>query len=163
MPAPYSAKAVANFFLGKEPLTQMQLHKLVYYAHGWHLGYKKRPLLDETLEAWQYGPVVPSLYREFADFGASPITRTAREFDWLTMTSTAPAIDPSDASVRGLLERVWSVYGSYTAAQLSALTHAEESPWSVTRRSNPGVRHAGITNNVIQAHFEERIRRNRGG
>ena len=139
----------------------MKLHKLIYYAHGWHLGYKRGPLLDETLEAWQYGPVVPSVHREFLEFGASPITRSAQEFDWDTMEWTNPTIDHSDTFVRSLLDRVWEVYGEFTVAQLSGLTHASESPWSVTRKSNPGVRHAGIPNSVVKEHFEDRVRRNR--
>ena len=35
--APYNAKAIASSFLTKRRLTQMELHKLVHYAHGWHL------------------------------------------------------------------------------------------------------------------------------
>ncbi len=40
----------------------MKLHKLLYYAAGWHLGFTGEPLFDEDIEAWQYGPVVPSIY-----------------------------------------------------------------------------------------------------
>ncbi len=40
MLAPYSPRAVANFFLRKRCLTQMKLYKLLCYAHGWHLGIK---------------------------------------------------------------------------------------------------------------------------
>ena len=63
MPTPYTAKAIANYFLKhrkrfkrKGPITQMKLHKLVYFAHGWHLALKGEPLIDETLQAWDYGP-----------------------------------------------------------------------------------------------------------
>jgi len=70
MPVPYGAKAVANFFLRKKSLTQMKLHKLLYYAQGWHLGRTGKPLLDETLGAWTYGPVVSSIHH-----GSSPLGR----------------------------------------------------------------------------------------
>lgn len=162
MSAPYSAKAVANYFLAKNRLTQMKLHKLLYYAHGWHLGFQEKPLLDETLEAWRYGPVVPSIHREFGRFGATPIDCSATEFDpqhedFLSV----PRIDASDKFVRDLLARIWEVYGDYTAAQLSRLTHAVDSPWTVTRKNNPGVKYAGIPNDVIRSHFKERIDRAR--
>lgn len=162
MSAPYSAKAVANYFLAKDRLTQMKLHKLLYYAHGWHLGFQEAPLLDETLEAWRYGPVVPSIYREFAQFGATPIDRFATEFDPSHEDFlNNPQIDASDTSVRDLLARVWEVYGDYTAAQLSGLTHATDSPWTVTRKNNPGVKYVGIPNDVIKSHFMQRIERAR--
>ena len=158
MPAPYSAKAVANYFLAKDRLTQMKLHKLLYYAHGWHLGFRDTPLLDETLEAWRYGPVVPSVYREFARFAAAPVDCLAMEFDPSREDFfSAPRVDPSDKFVRDLLARTWEVYGDYTAAQLSTLTHATDSPWTVTRKNNPGVKYAGIPNQVILSHFRQRI------
>ena len=79
---PFSAKAVANVFLeladaAKQTLTPMKLQKLVYYAHGWYLGLTGRPLLDELIQAWSFGPVVRSLYNEFKEFGADPITHKA--------------------------------------------------------------------------------------
>jgi uncharacterized phage-associated protein len=42
----YSPKAVANTLLEKawandRSVTQMKLHKLLYYAHGWHLAIKR--------------------------------------------------------------------------------------------------------------------------
>lgn len=160
--APYDARAVANFFLEKDRPTQMKLHKLVYYAHGWHLGYRAGPLLDETLEAWRYGPVVPSIYREFGSYGSDPIDRLALAFDPRSETLfSAPAVDPSDRFVRDLLARVWDVYGGYSGAQLSALTHAAASPWSITRRDNPGVRKAGIPNEVLRMHFAARLGQDR--
>ncbi len=162
MVAPYSAKAVANFFLEKEHLTQMKLHKLLYYAHGWHLGFTEQPLLDETLEAWQYGPVVPSIFWEFGSFGASPINRLAQDFDPTPDGSIdTPRVDPADHFVQNLLVRTWTVYGDYTAAQLSKLTHMPGSPWTITRADNPGVKYAGIPNALIREHFRERVRRNR--
>lgn len=67
---PYSAKAVANEFLhlakdeGRS-VTPMQLLKLVYFAYGWYWAFADDRLLDERVQAWKYGPVVPSVYHEF--------------------------------------------------------------------------------------------------
>ena len=63
----YSSKAVANYFLEKSDLpakgrlTQMKLHKLVYFAHGICLAVYNKPLIKDEIQAWQYGPVVPEL------------------------------------------------------------------------------------------------------
>ena len=61
MSEPYSAKAVANYFLARakesgETLSPMKLQKLIYFAHGWHLAVFDAPLLDEEVQAWDYGP-----------------------------------------------------------------------------------------------------------
>src|SRR3977135_2921517 len=84
----FDAKAVANFFLDLakaegQPLTPMKLQKLVYYPHGWRLGIVGKALLNEQIEAWEFGPVIPSLYHEFKEFGDQPITRKARKIKLL--------------------------------------------------------------------------------
>src|SRR5580698_9185843 len=124
----YSPKVVPNSLLRKArtngcPLTQMKLHKLLYYAHGWSLGINNLPLIDETVEAWKYGPVVRSLYYEFRDLGANAINRKATEFDPTTQGLITPEVDEGDDRTQRLLDRVWDVYGRLTAAQLSQMTH----------------------------------------
>lgn len=161
--APYDARRVANFFLDKEPLTQMKLHKLLFYAHGWHLGFKGRPLLDEVLEAWTYGPVVPTIYAEFRNFGSSLIDLPAF---WMNPKGDrfepVPPVESGDGFARRLLERVWDVYGGFTAPQLSAMTHSPNSPWSQARKGYNGVvRFPNIPDSLIEKHFKRRIKKNR--
>ena len=68
MPAPYSAKAIANAFLQrafneKKAIGQLKLQKLVYIAHGYYLALTGgNPLVNEPFEAWDYGPVNRTLY-----------------------------------------------------------------------------------------------------
>jgi len=53
----------------------MQLIKLVYIAHGWTLGLYNQPLIGKQVEAWTYGPVIPSVYHDFKHYGRDPITQ----------------------------------------------------------------------------------------
>ena len=160
---PYDTRRVANFFLDKEPLTQMKLHKLLFYAHGWHLGFKGRPLIDETFEAWTYGPVVPSIRAEFRSFGSRPIDVPAYMLSPLDgRFEPVPPVDGADGFSGELLERVWKVYKGFSASQLSALTHKPDSPWTQARAGYTGVvRFPPIPNSLIQKHFKQRIRKNR--
>src|SRR5262245_61420633 len=82
----FDAKAVANRFLNlarleEKNLTPMKLQKLVYYAQGWCLGLNDCPIINEQVEAWQYGPVIPTLYHTFKEFGNGAITALARQYD----------------------------------------------------------------------------------
>ena len=61
---------------GDPAITPMQLIKLVYIAHGYMLGKHGRPLLDEAVQAWQYGPVVPSVYQAVKSFQSAPVRKT---------------------------------------------------------------------------------------
>lgn len=159
----YSSKAVANFFLDKAEaegtsLSPMKLQKLVFFGHGWSLGLQDEPLINETVEAWKFGPVIRSLFDEFREFGSLPITRHARKYK-ITGGEVKPVIPrlPEDAvDDRALLDRVWDVYHKYTAIQLSNLTHAPGTPWAETVKEYNGDPPLGldIPDDLIKQYFK---------
>jgi uncharacterized phage-associated protein len=138
---PYSAKAIANYFLDLakehgETVSPMKIQKLVYFAHGWHLAILGTPLIDEQIEAWKFGPVIRSLYSEFKQFGNQPIEGHAAHYR--LVPGARPKLEVSHPRIsksadtqptRDLLRRVWEVYSPYTAVQLSNLTHQDGTPW----------------------------------
>lgn len=153
----YSPKAIANYFLELakehgETVRPMKLQKLVYYAHGWYAGITGKPLIDETVEAWQYGPVISSLYHEFKRFGSNPITAKATDFIDMEIEEVPP---PEEESVRKFLRNVWGSYSKYTGLKLSEMTHADGSPWDITRKASPGLKGADISFELIARHFKE--------
>ncbi|MEL6469740.1 MAG: type II toxin-antitoxin system antitoxin SocA domain-containing protein [Cyanobacteria bacterium J06623_4] len=132
MGLPYRAKAVANFFLmmGRNegvPITPLKLQKLIYFAHGWCLAIAKKPLIQESIEAWRYGPVIANLYYEFREFGSHPITRPAK------YTRDAETQIEADDFTVSLLKKVWDEYKAYGPLELSAMTHLPNTPWKVAR------------------------------
>jgi uncharacterized phage-associated protein len=151
---PFSAKSIANYFLLKKPIDPMKLQKLVYYAHGWHLAFTGRPLINETVEAWEFGPVVADLYHEFKHFGTAPITDLADD-DWEAIKVPVPR----DETVRELLDWIWKEYGKYSGVTLSNMTHKPGTPWEKTvrdcRAKNNGALRRGvdIPDDVIREHF----------
>ena len=154
-----SAPQIANFFLekGKEearPISMLKLIKLCYIAHGWNLGLTGEPLFKESVEAWQYGPVVPSLYHEFKHFGRKPIDRFAQELDLkdFAMTTAEP---PKDTQTRAIMEKVWDVYKTSSGNSLINRTHAQGTPW----KNNYRLGEKGITipNQEIQEYYAEML------
>jgi uncharacterized phage-associated protein len=145
----YNPIKVANEFLRlaqvRQPavqLTPLKLLKLVYIAHGWSLHFLHEPLVNEQAEAWQYGPVVPSLYRAVRSYKASPVNY--------------PIVgdnDPRDLSedAASLIEAVLDTYGSFSGVQLSNMTHMPNTPWSNTWH-NLG-RNSVIPNDEIAQHY----------
>ncbi|MEG9862472.1 MAG: type II toxin-antitoxin system antitoxin SocA domain-containing protein [Parvularculales bacterium] len=168
----YTAIAVANYFLSKYGHTGIQplkLQKLVYIAHGWHLALrgKKQPLVfDENAEAWQYGPVFPSVYHEFKDRGKQPITDLGTEFvaketgNIGSIVSVTPEIKQKDENTTNLLDRVWEVYGRWSGIQLSTLCHQPGTPWDITRKKSNGRRNAHIENEIIYKHYKKKLEQN---
>ncbi len=65
----YPAISIANMFLesGERdniPISPMKIQKLIYLAHGYYLYLYEEPLVDERLQAWKFGPVLPSIYHK---------------------------------------------------------------------------------------------------
>ena len=69
-----------------ELFSNMKLQKLLYYVQGFHIAVFNRPLFNEDIEAWMYGPVVPAVYEYYQENGnkgimpnEKPITLEAEE------------------------------------------------------------------------------------
>ena len=146
----YSAIAVANAFLnlakeeGKE-LTNMQLQKLVYIAHGYCLAMLGHPLFYNNVHAFEWGPVIPKLYKQLRKYGSGKITEEIPNDE-----------EPIISTVREMeiIRGVWSLYQNFSGAKLSAITHREGTPWSLTWKNNQfGV----IYDNLIAEHYQQML------
>src|SRR5215216_2283072 len=85
----YDGREIANFILDycdsrDRPVTNLSLQKIVYFCHVWSLINLGRPLVRHKFEAWEFGPVLPYLYREFKTFDRSPITSRATRIDQIS-------------------------------------------------------------------------------
>jgi uncharacterized phage-associated protein len=138
-------KLVAEYILKlaqsqNNALTPMQVLKLVYISHGWQLGLYGRPLVNEAIEAWPYGPVIPSVYHQYKRFGSNFINAVPTELP--------TGFDQSEVST---LTQVFKGYGKRSGISLSSLTHEPGSPWSVTvKQSGIG---AVISNDLIEDYY----------
>ena len=129
--AAYSANAVGNSFLALaveqgRSLTNMQVQKLVFLAHGYMLGLFDEPLYANDTHAWQWGPVIPRLYKAMQKFGSGFVTGN------LPAEDSVPATDEKAWSV---IKAVWEGYGHRSGAELSAITHKSGSPWEQAWRT----------------------------
>ncbi len=144
----YTAKAVANAFLdlanrSGRRLTNMQLQKLVYIAHGYSLALLGKPLFSDDIHAWEFGPVVPILYKPLRKYGAGYVTEPVLTADFLVSEGSEEMT---------IIRNVWDAYGKYSGPQLSAITHQEGTPWSGVWASNP---YSIIPNNLISKHYHK--------
>jgi len=155
-----SSHQIANFFIRQSQatgaeLTPMKLIKLCYIAHGWHLGFFDEQLLDEAIFAWKYGPVIDTLYRDFKKYGTGQITELYKD-------EKSGEYEFPDISKTEFLNSIWNAYRRFNGVQLSAMTHDEGTPWDITWNRNGGKnrRAAIIPNDLIKAHYKEKIAAN---
>jgi len=161
----YSSLAIANEFIERGansnlPVTQMHLQKLLYIAHGWNLAIHNKALVEDPFEAWEYGPVVRKLYDAVRRYGRSSISKLLRWGDDTDFPFDDGGIARANLTneERAIVDKVWATYGHLEAFKLSALTHADRSPWA--RTYVPG-KNRPIENNLIQDYFVELALTNR--
>jgi uncharacterized phage-associated protein len=159
---PYKAKSIANAFLtlanrdGK-PIDPMKLQKLIFYANGYFIAENDgNPLVNEYFEAWDYGPVVPTVYYEFREYKDRPIKRLAYTWDRKLSRSIVAPQPVGDAVAEAVIEWVWRSYGDFTGPELSSMTHKDGTPWSEARKraSNSGMRNERLEISETKRYFE---------
>jgi uncharacterized phage-associated protein len=155
----HSALAVANEFIKLAmrdgyPLTQMHIQKLVYLAHGWNLAVNGKELVEDEIEAWDFGPVIRKLHDALAIFGAKKIGRLLRWNDDVPSSAErfGPAIGEFAEKEIDVIHEVWKNYKGFEAFKLSALTHAPGGPWSKTYEKGKS---KVISNNIIWNNFAD--------
>lgn len=146
-----NAITIANWFVDKyqqdtehqdNKLTLLRLVKLVYIAHGFMLAVCDRGLLDprfDRVEAWKYGPVIPSVYMSFRHNGANTIDKKESVMvgfldDYGVKFETpelSTAEDKDKEDIQGCLDFVWNRYIDFTAGDLVEITHQSGTPWDV--------------------------------
>lgn len=93
------------------PLTSGRLFQLMYFAQTAHSCILKRPLFEEDFERWKYGPVVPSVYREYRRAGK------------ITSWTKPPDNIPYDTLT--VLEQVFSHFRHASARKLGQMLEEE--------------------------------------
>ena len=154
---------IANEFIrraiaDKHPLTQMQLQKLVYIAHGWNLAINGAPLTIDSPQAWEYGPVYRELYSALSRYGRGPVVREVVNsetmlgaFDVGPEADKVAVADLTEAEL-AVITRVYRDYSKFHAYQLSALTHRENTPWTQVYDRGNG-KFEDIPDGLIKEHF----------
>ncbi len=159
----HDGRAVANFVLDHVEascgtVTPLAQQKIVYFCHVWSLIELRRPLIRHSFEAWEHGPVLQYLYREFKRFGANPIRGRAQRMNTLSGANEQVPYAFDHETVE-LLNRVLGFYGRLPAGNLVELTHAPDGPWHKVWHHggsiNPGMK---IDNRDIERFYARPLR-----
>lgn len=124
----YSVLNIAKYIIDKctkdrFPISNLQLQKILYYIQREFLQ-QGINAFSEEIEAWQFGPVVPEVYKQYCGFGALPI-RMRYEV----------GLEPNDANiVNAIIEKKrilnpWDMVGD---------THSSGKAWDLIYRDGLG-------------------------
>lgn len=92
----------------------LKLQKLAFYSQAVSLVIHNKPLFSDKIEAWDYGPVVRSLYSKYKSYEQDIPHRQVK------LRLSAEDMEAIDIAM--------SYYGNMTGSQLITLTHSER-PW----------------------------------
>lgn len=99
-------------------LSNLKLQKLVWYCFGFYGALTGKTLFNDEINAWEHGPVVPTLYHEFKKFGRAPVD----------VEIESDLNNKFDSEQLEIIKEVSDVFGKYSAWKLRNMTHEEE-PW----------------------------------
>jgi uncharacterized phage-associated protein len=125
--AEYSVEDVAKYFIYlsnktkidddlTEGITNLKLQKMLYFAQAAYLSLNNQKLFNEDIEAWQYGPVIPSIYHKYKEHRNQPIPNIDEE---ITI----------DDDLNIFLDGIWELFDKYSAIELMNITHKHK-PWN---------------------------------
>jgi uncharacterized phage-associated protein len=136
-------KVVANTDINQgETISNLKLQKMLYYLQGFFIAVFDKKLFEESIEAWQYGPVVREAYFHYKDFGQTAIV--------LDEDIEIIELLPQENE---LFEEVMQEYGQFSAIKLMNMTH-EELPWKKTFNENP---QGEISFELLKEYFKTQI------
>jgi len=100
-------------------LSNLQIQKLIYLSHMFYMGRNNgERLVNGNFEAWDYGPVNPSLYHRLKIYGADEVGQD--------MLINEEDIKGKQAQI---LEELYDVLGNERPSKLIAITHREGGAW----------------------------------
>jgi uncharacterized phage-associated protein len=74
IPAIVVANHIIQWHLARNlSITPLRVIKLTYISNGFYLALFERSIFSESVQAWKYGTMIPSLYRAFGHYGYESI------------------------------------------------------------------------------------------
>lgn len=163
------AIAIANYFIDKAnkdrnapyPLTLLRLVKYVYIAYGFALAILNKVIIDkrfDSVEAWKYGPVIPSVYHSFKHNQNRTIKEKSsilksEDEDGLMCFSTP---EVTDDDIRKILDFVWNRYRGHSTSDLINLLHGSNTPWAYCYRAG---RNEEIPDEMTKVYYDAIVNR----
>lgn len=131
---------LSKYIIGLIEVDNLKLQKLLYYCQGIHLARVDEALFKDRIEAWTYGPVVPTVYRKYKKYGLKTIKEDIKD-----------KIKFTDKELE-TIDMVLAYYGSFSGLELVGKTHSE-TPWI-----NAFVNDNEITKEAMKEYFQSTIK-----
>ena len=161
MTTAYDGRAIANFVLDYcesrgGSVTNLALQKIVYFCHVWSLIRLHKPLIRHKFEAWELGPVLPYLYREFKCFDRCAIKGRATQID--PLNGGCHTVEYRfDRETEELLKEIVAFYSRIRTGDLVELSHVTGGPWHKVWHHGGSINPGMKIENISIVHFYSKV------
>lgn len=124
--------------ISDEPISNLKLQKLLYYAQGCTLALKDTPLFNDDFEAWEHGPAIPKVYNKYFQV----------ETNGIVFDEIIEDLDLVNQKTFNILENVYITFSQYSAWKLCEMSR-QETPWLTTNKNDI------IPKDCIKKYFKE--------
>ncbi len=131
------AMDITKYILSKYKCTHLKLQKLLYYCYADYLCLTGKKLFDDNILAYQYGPVIESIYKKYKHTGSGYL-QSVREDN-----KSKPTMDIEDpsrsrilASINGIdkllsINKTIASYIDIDVWDIVGKTHLKGTPWDI--------------------------------
>lgn len=154
----YDALDIAKYVINRShdidrPISNLKLQKILYFIQGNFYLVLGKKCFNQSIHAWDYGPVIPEVYREFKCFGSNciPYIKTVTDFDLDTFKVTEIPFDFKfkTEEEKEIVDGVVELCKNRTASNLVSITHSQF-PWkNAYREGQDNI----ISENDIERYF----------
>ena len=135
-----NAISISNYLIDKtdeitgKKLKLLGLMKRVYLVHGFSLAILNKPAIDhrfDKVEAWKYGPVIPSVYHTFKYNGSNDIVTLGKiiDFEKDNYPDETPMLE--DPKLQAICNMVLNRYKNFSDREIVEFTHMKNTPWDI--------------------------------
>ena len=124
------------------PVSNLRLQKLLYFIQAKFLIVKHEPCFTERMEAWDFGPVVPTVYHQYRYYGGGIIPFQG---------SSSFSFHPAD---QNLIDMMLDNCSMHSTSDLVEKTHQQD-PWKNAYASSQMGLDAEISIDSIYKYFVE--------
>ncbi|MBE3030128.1 DUF4065 domain-containing protein [Campylobacter sp. RM9344] len=114
-----------------QPISNLQLQKMLYYIQYEFLTNYGKPLFDDDFEAWKFGPVIPVIYYEYSHMGAFKIGADYEGCDKILSNMTQEEINT--------LNQIIVDKRDINAWRLVDNTHKSGKAWDIVFKNGDGI------------------------
>lgn len=146
IPAIVVANHIIQWHLSRGLLiTPLRVIKLTYMANGFYLALFERTIFSETVQAWKYGSMIPSVYMAFGHYRYESIKEPFLFGEIVT-----------HKTVIEVLDKTCNEFKHFTDIQLSA--YCQEPSWSCSHSFSL---ENNIPNNLIMDFFKSKLKKDK--